>query len=138
MASGPPAAVGGRGPSRPRTPAGTPTGAAWLDRSRRPLAVGAHGTATYAGRRAGGQGEIGNVQWQQPGDSPGGPSVAGPVASRIAVGRDGFPAGFLRLITPEDGWAAAWTIGRDGQTLGYRLFVTHKRTLPFTCTGGPS
>ena len=51
--------------------------------------------------------------------------------------RDGFTAGFLRLISPEDAWAAAWTIGRDGQTLGYSLFVTHKRTLPFTFTVGP-
>jgi hypothetical protein len=59
------------------------------------------------------------------------------VASRVAVGRDGFTAGFLRLISPEDAWAAAWTIGRDGQTLGYSLFVTHKRTLPFTFTVGP-
>jgi hypothetical protein len=65
------------------------------------------------------------------------PSVLSPVASRIAVGRDGFTSDYLRLITPEDGWAAARTTGRDGQTLGYSLFVTHKRTLPFTFTVEP-
>jgi photosystem II stability/assembly factor-like uncharacterized protein len=48
-----------------------------------------------------------------------------PVASRVAVGRAGFTSGFLRFLTPEDGWAAAWTFGRGGQTLGYSLVVTH-------------
>jgi hypothetical protein len=45
------------------------------------------------------------------------PAPRPPVARRVVVGGDGFTSGFLRLITPEDGWAAAWSIGRGGQTL---------------------
>ncbi|HKC73542.1 MAG TPA: hypothetical protein VKF37_04990, partial [Chloroflexota bacterium] len=60
------------------------------------------------------------------------PAPRPPVASRVAVGRNGFTSGFLRFITPEDRWAAAWTIGRDGQTLGYSLFVTHNGGLTWS------